>query len=79
VLSDQKVNRLLDGKVPVLNYIIIRSFITHTRHSGKAYQISFPTHLAPHYLEILGGVIIKILKVAQKSNNHAGSAREIFP
>jgi hypothetical protein len=52
VLIGQKVNSLLDDQVFVLDYIILRSFIKHAIHGEKAYQVSFPTHLAPRHLEI---------------------------
>jgi hypothetical protein len=52
VLTGQKVNSLLDDQVFVLNCIILRSFIKHAIHGEKAYQVSFPTHLAPRHLEI---------------------------
>jgi hypothetical protein len=52
VLTGQKVNSLLDDQVFVLNCIILRSFIKHAIHGEKAYQVSFPAHLAPRHLEI---------------------------
>jgi hypothetical protein len=70
VLTSQKDNSLFDDQVSVLNCIILRSFIKHAIHGEKAYQVSFPTHLAHIIWRFLGEVIVKILKVAQKSNSH---------
>jgi hypothetical protein len=52
VLTGQKVNILFDDQVFVLNCIILRSFIKHAIYGEKAYQDSFPMHLAPSHLEI---------------------------
>jgi hypothetical protein len=51
-MTGQKVNSLFDDQVFVLNCIILQSFIKHAIHGEKAYQVSFPTHPAPHHLEI---------------------------
>jgi hypothetical protein len=52
VLTGQKVNSLFDDQVFVLNCIILRSFIKHAIQGEKAYQVSFPTYLAPRHLKI---------------------------
>jgi hypothetical protein len=70
MLTGQKVNSLLDDQVFVLNCIILRSFIKHAIYGEKAYQVSFPMQPVPRHLKILRKVIVKILKVAQKSNSH---------
>jgi hypothetical protein len=43
---------LFDDQVFVLNCIILWSIIKHAIHGEKAYQVSFPTHLAPPHLKI---------------------------
>jgi hypothetical protein len=52
VLTGQKVNSLLDDQVFVLNYTILRSFIKNAIYGEKAYQVNFPTQLAPRHLVI---------------------------
>jgi hypothetical protein len=52
VPTGQKVNSQLDDQVFVLNCIILQSFIKHDIYGEKAYQVSFPTHLAPRHLKI---------------------------
>jgi hypothetical protein len=70
VLTGQKVNRLLDDQVSVLNCIILRSFIRHAIHDEKLIKLAFQG-IKPHAIWIfLGEVIIKILKAVQKSNSH---------
>jgi hypothetical protein len=51
LLIGRKVNSLFDDQVS-LNCIILRSFIKHAIHGEKAYQVRFPTHLAPCHLKI---------------------------
>jgi hypothetical protein len=43
---------MFDDQVYVLNCIILRSFIKHAIYGEKAYQVSFPMHLAPRHLKI---------------------------
>jgi hypothetical protein len=51
-VTSQKVNKLLDDQVSVLNCIILRSLIWHAIHGEKSYQVRFPMHPAPRHLEI---------------------------
>jgi hypothetical protein len=70
VLTGQKVNSLFDDQVFVLNCIIYEVSLSMLYMVRKLIKSTFQ-HIQPHLIcRFLGEVIIKILKVVQKSNSH---------
>jgi hypothetical protein len=52
VKTGQQFISLHDDSLPLQNCTIVQYFMVHAIHGVHAYQVSFPTHLSGHHLEV---------------------------